>query len=87
MRNCNRYGILMGMVNTNIDVRKNPNENNASLLRRFSRRVQEAGIMPKVKSLRYHERKPSKLVVKTGALKKLKRRKEYERMKKLGKVS
>ncbi|MFH1201144.1 MAG: hypothetical protein V1484_02365 [bacterium] len=74
------------MARTVIEVRKNPNENNASVLRRFSRRIQESGIIRKVKGSRYNLRKESKLKVKKSALKKLGRRKEIEKLKKLGKI-
>lgn len=74
------------MPKTVIEVRKNPNENNASVLRRFSRKVQESGVIRKVKSARYNLRKESKLKIKKGALKKLDRRKEIEKLKKLGKM-
>lgn len=72
---------------TNVEVNKNPNENPSSLLRRFSRRVQEAGIIPKVKGNRYAKRKPGKLALKSGALKKLNRRVQIEKLRKLGKIS
>ncbi|MBU0999024.1 hypothetical protein KKG24_01810 [Patescibacteria group bacterium] len=74
------------MAKTVIEVRKNPNENNASVLRRFSRRIQESGIIRKVKSSRYNLRKESKLKTKKSALKKIERRKEIEKLKKLGKM-
>ena len=70
---------------TTIEIKKNGGENNASLLRRFSRRVQESGTIPKMKSLRYNDRPKSKLSLKKNALKKLGRRKEVEKLKKLGK--
>lgn len=69
-----------------VEVKKNNNENNASLLRRFSRKIQDTNIVRKVKSSRYAERQPSKLVVKNNALRRLKRKAEYDRLKKLGKV-
>ena len=75
------------MANTVIEVRKNQNENNPSILRRFSRRVQESGIIHRVKGSRYNERKESKLKVKKSALKRLKKRKEIELLKKLGKIT
>ncbi len=75
------------MANTVIEVRKNQNENNPSILRRFSRRVQESGIIHRVKGFRYNERKESKLKVKKSALKRLKKRKEIELLKKLGKIT
>ncbi len=75
------------MTKVVIEVNKNQNENNASILRRFSRRIQESGIIRKVKSSRYNKRKESKLIQKRGALKKIERRKEIEVLKKLGKIS
>jgi len=74
------------MAKTVIEVRKNPNENNASVLRRFSRKIQESGIIQKVKGSRYNERKESKLKVKKSTLNRLVRRKEIEKLRKLGKV-
>jgi len=74
------------MANTVIEVKKNPNENNSSVLRRFSRRIQESGIVRKVKGARYSVRKESRLKVKNSALKRLARRIEIEHLKKLGKM-
>lgn len=74
------------MANTVIEVKKNPNENNSSVLRRFSRRIQESGIIRKVKGARYNLREESKLKVKKSALKRMARRKEIEHLKKLGKM-
>ena len=74
------------MSTTNIEVKKNGNENGMSLVRRFSRRMQESGIIINVKKNRYVVRKPSKLVKKTGALKRLKKRKEMDALRKIGKV-
>lgn len=74
------------MARTVIEVRKNPNESNTSVLRRFSRRIQESGIIRKVKGSRYNLRKESKLKAKKSALKKMERRKEIEKLKRLGKM-
>ncbi len=68
-----------------IEVKKAANESNMTLVRRFSRRVQEAGIIVTVKGRRYSEREDSKLDRKTAALKRINRRKEIEHLKKLGK--
>ena len=75
------------MANTIIEVRKNQNENNSGVLRRFSRRIQESGIIRKVKGSRYNERGESKLKTKRSALKRIDRRKEIEKLKKLGKIA
>lgn len=74
------------MAYTTVEVKKNTNENNASLLRRFSRRMIESGAIYKVKSKRYNERPLSKLSQKIVTLKKLAKRKEIEKLKKLGKM-
>ncbi len=75
------------MAKTTIEVKKNQNENNASLLRRFSRRVQESGIIHKVKAKRYNEREQSKLSQKETALRRITRRKENDKLRKLGKIA
>jgi ribosomal protein S21 len=54
------------MAKTVIEVRKNPNENNSSVLRRFSRRIQESGIIRKVKSSRYNIENQKQRVKKNG---------------------
>ena len=75
------------MAKTIIEVKKNPNENNASVLRRFSRRIQESSNIQKVKKNRYNERKESKLKIKKSALKRMAKRKVNEKLRKLGKIS
>ena len=80
------YDNLLRMAKTVIEVNKNGNENNASVLRRFSRRIQESNIIQKVKGSRYNKRKESKLKIKKSTLKHLERRKETEKLRKLGKI-
>ena len=72
---------------TNIEVKKNQNENSTNLLRRFSRRVKESNLLGAAKSKRYNERKTSKLAQKNFALKRNIKRKEIEKLKKLGKMA
>jgi ribosomal protein S21 len=72
---------------TVIEVKKNANESNMNLIRRFSRKVQESGIIQKVKSKRYNERAESKIKVKAATLKRLIRRKNLEKLFKLGKAT
>lgn len=72
---------------TVIEVKKNANESNMNLIRRFSRKVQETGIIQKVKGKRYNERALSKLKVKQGTLKRLARRKTREKLVKMGKIA
>jgi ribosomal protein S21 len=75
----------MPMKNTiNVKVAKNNTEPGLSLLRRFQKKVQESGIMPRVRSIRYAVRPLSDLKVKNGKLKKLAGGVEYNRLKRLG---
>jgi ribosomal protein S21 len=74
------------MPTTNIELKRNLHENGISLVRRFSRKMQEAGIIPKVKSIRYSTRPMSKLGQKNMRIRSLARRVEVERLKKLGKM-
>ncbi|MHB8651536.1 MAG: hypothetical protein ACYC8S_00115 [Minisyncoccota bacterium] len=70
----------------NAEVKKVGNENPVTLIKRFSRRVQQTGLIRKVKDGRYFERQESKYKTRARALKALERRKAYERLKKLGKL-
>jgi len=74
------------MAKTIIEVSKNQNENNASVLRRFTRKIQESGIIYKVKNNRYNEREESKVKVKAATLKRINKRKANEKLRKLGKL-
>ena len=75
------------MARTVIEIKKGQNESSASIMRRFSRRVREAGIVKEVKDRRYNSRVPSEYVTKKNALKRLEKRTEYARLKKLGKIA
>lgn len=70
----------------NIEVSKTGNENNGTLLKRFTKKVQEAGVLPRVRSIRYSERTLSHFKVKKARLKSLTRKGEIEKLLKLGKV-
>lgn len=69
-----------------IEVKRDPTESSSSVLRRFSKKVQGANILRKVKSLKARERPQSHYKKKRAALKRLSRREAYERLKKLGKL-
>lgn len=71
---------------TNVEVEKNNNESSANVIRRFTKRVQGAGIVPKVRSGRYYSRVKSKNIQRTAKLKKLVKSVTYEKLVKLGKV-
>ncbi len=71
---------------TNVEVEKNNNESSANVIRRFTKRVQGAGIVQKVRGGRYYGRIKSRNVQRTSKLKKLVKREVYEKLVKLGKV-
>lgn len=70
----------------NVKVTANSNENGVSLLRRFSRRVQGSGILPKAKSLRFRNRNTSDFLKKKKRLNSISKKAQIERMIKLGKM-
>lgn len=71
----------------NVKIVKKNNENNLGVLKRFSRRVQESGVIPKVKSKRFAERQPSAYTKKKNKLKSLKKKSEIQKLYKLGKMN
>jgi ribosomal protein S21 len=72
---------------TNVEVQKNNNESSANVIRRFTKRVQSAGIVQKVRGERYASRVKSKNIQRTAKLKKLVKSVAYEKLVKLGKVT
>ncbi len=82
-----RYDTITLHMITVIEVKKNANESNMNLVRRFGRKVQESGIIQKVKSKRYNERDESKVKVKAATLKRIARRKNQEKLFKMGKAT
>lgn len=79
--------MLSPLMATNVEVEKNQNESSANVIRRFTKRVQNAGIIRRVRDNRYHSRLKSENVRKEARLKKLAKKAEYERLYKLGKVT
>lgn len=71
----------------NAEVVKTGNENNLNLIRRFTKKVQGSGVLPRVRSIRYSTRKASEYVKQKKTLKVLKRREEVAELIKMGKMS
>jgi len=69
-----------------IEVKRKDTESTASLLRRFTKKIRESGILPKVRSSRYKTRSQSDLQKKKTALKKVKSKQKLEYLRKLGKI-
>jgi hypothetical protein len=66
------------------EILKQERETNQSLIRRFTKRLRESGILVGVKKSVFHHREKSKQVQRRVTLRKLQKRKEYERAYKLG---
>jgi len=71
---------------TNAEVTRNDGESTLSLIRRFSKRVQGAGVITRVRGERYAKRPQSSFVTRKRALKRIKRRDEIQELIKLGKM-
>lgn len=74
-------------MTTNVEVTKKDNENNAALLRRFTRAVQGTKLVRHIRDTRFHTRDFSNNVQKKKKLKSLKRSAEIKRLVKLGKIA
>ncbi len=74
-------------MSVNAEVLKTGNENNINLIRRFTKKVQGSGVLPRVRSIRYSSRKLSPYVRQKKTLKVLKRREEVTELIKMGKMS
>jgi ribosomal protein S21 len=70
----------------NVQVEKNEKESSANVIRRFTKRMQNAGIVRRMRDNRYYERTKSENVRRTARLKKLAKKETYERDMKLGKI-
>lgn len=68
-----------------IEVKKKDKESSENLIRRFSRRVQQSGVLLRVRKTRFRQEEKSKIEKRNEALYKIKIRKEIDKLKKLGK--
>lgn len=65
---------------------KNDNETAVNLIRRFSKRVQGAGLIQRMRNHRYYSRVKSREVRRKQTLKVIKRREDVQELIKLGKM-
>lgn len=74
-------------MTVNIEVNKKQNENNMSVIRRFTKRVQGSGILRRVRGIRYSERLLSPYKIKKKKLKQLRRHAEVQWLIKIGRMT
>lgn len=70
----------------NVEVTKSGNENNLGLIRKFTKKVQGSGILPRLRGIRYSQRKASEYVKKKKTLKRLRERARIRELIKMGKM-
>ena len=71
---------------TNVHINKRDRENTGQVLKRFTQQVRSAGVVSKLKSLKFQDRSPSKLKRKQQALRRIQKTSEREHLRKLGKI-
>ena len=69
-----------------IEVTKKERESTQSLIKRFTRKIRQSGVLYVARSKRFKSRPQSKLQKKQDALKKAKKTKYFEYLQKLGKI-
>ena len=69
-----------------VEVRKRDNESTDSLLRRFSRKVQQSGVLLQARKIRFHTRKKGRRKMKEDAIRKAGLQAERDRLIKLGEI-
>lgn len=67
-------------------VTKKQKESTGAFLRRFSRVVQQSGILVRVRAFRYRTRTASPRIEKKNAIHRMTRRRETDKLRKLGKI-
>jgi len=80
-----RYVKILNMA-INVEVTKNGSDNNLSLIRKFTKRVQGSGILSRLRGRRYSQRKLSEYVKQKKTLKKLAEKSRVKELIKMGKM-
>jgi ribosomal protein S21 len=68
-----------------IEVKKKDRETSESLIKRFSRRVQQSGVLLSARKGRFYKKPKSRREMRESALYRAKVRKEVDKLKKMGK--
>jgi len=69
-----------------LEIKKEGRETSQNLVRRFSRRMKQSGILIRARKSRFFEKDKSPQMKKRSALRREQLKKEYEKLEKLGKV-
>ena len=77
---------MLPYVRNMLVVTKKQKESTGAFLRRFSRVVQQSGVLMRVRNMQYRMRPSTERIAKKNALHCIKRGKEIDRLRKLGKM-
>jgi len=69
-----------------LEVRKQERETSQNLLRRFTRKVQQSGVLLRARNIRFFKRIKSHDMRQKAALRRETLKKQYEKLKKLGQL-
>jgi ribosomal protein S21 len=69
-----------------LEIQKEERESSQGLIRRFQKRVQQSGLLLRARKIRFKERMKSEQMRKRAALRREELKKQYEKLKKLGKA-
>ncbi|PIR70546.1 MAG: hypothetical protein COU46_00820 [Candidatus Niyogibacteria bacterium CG10_big_fil_rev_8_21_14_0_10_42_19] len=69
-----------------IEVKRRESETPMSLMRRFSRKIQQSSVLRHARSIQFHNRPDSKVKLKNRTIKKIEKYKKNKLLKKLGKI-
>ncbi len=69
-----------------IEVKKQERETSQALIYRFSRSVKQSGLLLRARKARFRQRQKSRQMKKRAALRREELKKEYEKLRKLGKL-
>jgi hypothetical protein len=67
-----------------MEIRKREGESSTSLIYRFTKRVQQSGVLREAKKRRFRTRTESRIKRKLSALHRVEKKKKFERAKKMG---
>lgn len=78
--------IIIQIKNMVLEIKKQERETTQSLVRRFGRRIQQSGILVRARKNRFRKKAKSRQAKKKAALRREELKKEYKKLKKLGKL-
>ncbi|MFH1657207.1 MAG: hypothetical protein ABH919_01955 [bacterium] len=67
------------------EIKKQEKENSQGLIRRFTRRIQQSGLLLRIRKSKFRKKNKSRELLKKAALRREELRQEYKEMAKMGK--